>query len=50
MTRLPKPTRRTRSAHKRTLKAEAHQASVKGTVRPRRRVFIYSTTAGRGYA
>ena len=42
---MRKPTKRTRSAHKRTLRDEARQASVKGAVpKPRRTVFVYSTT------
>lgn len=44
---MRKPTRRTRSAHKRTLREQAHQASVKRDVPVKTTVFIYTTTAGR---
>jgi len=48
---MRKPTKHTRSARKQQLKTQAHQASVKGTVpKPRRTVFVYSTTAGGRYA
>ena len=46
---MRKPTERTRSARKQELKHTAHQASIKGTPpKPKKRVFIYSTTAWRG--